>query len=475
MLGVLKLKNKLVTALLFGAGARGADAYGFYALSHPEQIKFIGVAEPLASRRRDFALRHLIPVEKCFETWQDALKLEKFADVVINCTQDQMHFESGFAALNAGYDMLIEKPICHTLPLTIKLVETANSLNKQLHVCHVLRFTDFFKSVRQITKSGTLGQIITISLRENVASYHMAHSYVRGNWRKSEMSAPMILTKCCHDLDFLYWLLGEPVHLLNSMGNLRHFCPENAPSGATLRCTDNCPVSGSCPFDAKSIYLDLIPFKNALTNSQNKLLRIAGKLSLEHPKLVKHLGRLLPVLRPLTEYKGWPRSVITDHPESDSSVLESLQKGPYGRCVYYCDNDVVDHQVVNMTYKSGISATLTMHGHSNMEGRTIRIDGSHATLFGKFALDESYIEVWDHRGFLKEKLRFKTELEGESGHGGGDAELMKSFVKSFLGEQESITSGNSSLESHIMAFAAEESRLNKKVIDMQEYRVKWVR
>ncbi|MCJ7694474.1 MAG: Gfo/Idh/MocA family oxidoreductase, partial [Anaerolineaceae bacterium] len=342
-----------IKVLLFGAGARGADAYAPYALQHPDELQFVGVAEPNLARRERFALAYNIPPERCFETWQQAIHAGKIADVVFNCTQDQMHFKSSMAALKLGYDLLLEKPMCTNLADTVTLVKTAEKLGRTLQICHVLRYTDFFNKVYEIVRSGDLGQIITVSHRENVSSWHMAHSYVRGNWRSLEESSPMILAKCCHDLDFLYWLMGEPVATLSSTGNLRHYRPEYAPEGAPLRCTDGCPEAGKCPFYAPAIYLDLLPFKHSLSHSHSKLYRNIGKLALNHPKLLLTLGKLIPALRSLTEYSGWPRSVITDNPASDEAVVEALLTGPYGRCVYHCDNDVVDHQVVAMTFESG--------------------------------------------------------------------------------------------------------------------------
>jgi len=461
---------KSITALLFGAGARGADAYGPYALLHPEEIQFVGVAEPITARRERFAKMHSIPEARCFETWEAALQAGKIADVVLNCTQDHMHYQSGMAALKLGYDMLLEKPICNTLGETLTLVKTAEKLGRKLQICHVLRYTDFFRTVYEIVQSGKLGQIITVSQRENVSSWHMAHSYVRGNWRRKEESSPMILAKCCHDLDFLYWLMGEPVRSLSSTGNLRHYRPENAPAGAPMRCTDGCPAAEDCPFYAPRIYLDNMPIKRIVSQSHNKLFRILGNLAIKHPNFTYNLGRLVPLVRQLTKYAGWPRSVITDQPESDAAVVAALRTGPYGRCVYYCDNDVVDHQVVTMAFEGGISVTLTMHGHSHEEGRTLRIDGSRATLLGKFGFSHSYLEIFDHRGYLSEHLDFASGVEETSGHGGGDFGLMRQFVQTMRGDAPPLTSARHSLESHLMAFAAEEARLNAKVVDMQEFK-----
>lgn len=458
--------------LLFGAGNRGADAYGAYALQHPDQFQFVAVAEPDPFRRSEFARAHQIPPRNQFTTWQEALTAGKIADALINATQDDMHHSSTLAALNAGYDILLEKPIAPTLQETIEIVQAAEDSGQLLMICHVLRYTDFFQKVNQIIKSGLLGQIVNISHSENVSYFHMAHSYVRGNWRNTDVSAPMILAKCCHDLDLLYWFLDEKPDLLSSAGNLRHYRVENAPNGAPERCTDGCPAADTCPYFAPRIYLDSTPIKDAVSKSDNPVFRFAGNLSRHKPRLSKALGKIVPAIRPLTEYSGWPRSTITLHPESDASVLEALKTGPYGRCVYHCDNNVVDHQIVSMTFKSGITATLTMHGHSHEEGRTLRIDGSHATLLGKFGYSQSWIEVHNHASFRREKLSFPTVVNRSSGHGGGDAGLMQRFVAAMRGEISPLTSARDALESHLMAFAAEEARVESKVIRMKDFRDK---
>ena len=233
--------------LLFGAGNRGADAYGAYALQHPDQVQFVAVAEPDSFRRTEFGRAHQIPPRNQFTTWQEALTAGKIADALINATQDDMHHSSTLAALKAGYDILLEKPIAPTLQETIEIVQAAEDSGQLLMICHVLRYTDFFQKVNQIIKSGRLGQIVNISHSENVSYFHMAHSYVRGNWRNTDVSAPMILAKCCHDLDLLYWFLDEKPDLLSSAGNLRHSRVENAPSDAPERCTDGCPAADTCP------------------------------------------------------------------------------------------------------------------------------------------------------------------------------------------------------------------------------------
>ncbi len=461
-----------IKILLFGAGSRGARAYGPYALVHPDEVRFVAVAEPNDTRRQEFAAQHGIPLERQFRGWQEALAAEKMANAVINATQDEMHYESTLAALSAGYDILLEKPIAPTLPQTVEIIRAAETAGKILQICHVLRFTDFFKKVHKILQSGRLGQIITISHRENVSYFHMAHSFVRGNWRSRAGSAPMILAKCCHDLDLLYWFLGEKAHWISSSGNLRHYRPENAPPGAPQRCTDGCPVAETCPYYAPRIYRDSLPIKEAVRKTNNRLYQLVGYLAIEKPKLAQALGTLVPPIRTLTKYTGWPRNTITDQPESDAAVMETLRTGPYGRCVYHCDNDVVDHQIVSLTFESGISATLTMHGHAHEEGRTLRVDGAKATLLGKFSFSQTWLEIHDHGSGRVERFDFASEVEESSGHGGGDAGLMRQFLSTLRGQSAPLTGAYDSLESHLMAFAADEARLKNKVIHMPDFRKK---
>jgi predicted dehydrogenase len=461
---------KPLRILLFGAGNRGADAYGRYALTHPDQVQFVAVAEPDPQRRSCFAAEHHIPTEAQFPGWHEALQGKRIADAVINATQDHSHHDSALGAIAAGYPMLLEKPIAPTLKQTLAITQAAEASGLPLMVCHVLRYTDFFQKVKHIFDSGMLGQVIHIAHSENVAYYHMAHSYVRGNWRNVATSAPMILAKCCHDLDLLYWFLGKQADQLSSVGDLRHFKPENAPPGAPTRCTDGCPAAETCPFYAPRIYLESQPIKTAVSRASNPFLRTLGKLAISRPRLTDALGALIPPIRDLTRYSGWPRNTLTLEPKSDQAVLHALQSGPYGRCVYHCDNNVVDHQVVSLHYLGGITATLTMHGHSHEEGRTLRVDGSLATLLGKFTHSQAWLEVHPHGVGKISQFSFPTVVDRASGHGGGDDGIMHAFVEALCGQAAPLTSARDALESHLLAFAAEDARIMGKTIDLQTYR-----
>ena len=415
--------NKPITAVLFGAGLRGAQSYAPYALTHPDELKFVAVAEPDPVRRERFAADHNIPPKRQFNTWEEVVAQDQMAEVVFNCTQDRMHHPSGIAALEAGYDMLLEKPMTDNLADTVHLVQTAEQHGRFMQICHVLRYTNFFSTLHDILASGRLGNIITVEHRENVCYWHMAHSFVRGNWRNEAESSPMILAKCCHDLDILYWNMGLPTKNLQSFGSLVHFRAENAPPGATDRCTDDCPAAAQCPFDARPLYLNM-------------------------------------------HNESWPVAAITNDLSSDGRQ-KALEIGSYGRCVYKCDNDVVDHQTVNMEFENGSSVVLFMHGHAYEESRTMRYDGSRATLRGKFNYLSGWIEVHDHLTNRREEIEIPAS---ESGHGGGDYGIVRNFVQAIRGEEKALTTARESLESHLMAFAAEESRLNNSVIDMADFR-----
>jgi predicted dehydrogenase len=455
--------------LLFGAGNRGADSYGPYALIHPEQVQFTAVADPDPLRRARFAAAHNIPPECQFLGWEEALQAGKIADAVINATQDEAHHTSTIAALIAGYDLLLEKPMATTLNESVHIAQTAQQTGRILMVCHVLRYTDFFQKVKEIFDSGVLGQIVHIAHSENVAYFHMAHSYVRGNWRNTPASTPMIVAKCCHDLDLLYWFTGEKADWLSSAGNLRHFTADNAPPGAPQRCTDGCPAADTCPYEATRIYLDSFPIKSAVARADNPLLRTIGRLTLSLPSLADTLGALIPPIRTLTRYSNWPRNTITLDPGSDEAVLQALQTGPYGRCVYHCDNNVVDHQVVSLRYPSGITATLTMHGHSHEEGRTLRVDGSQATLLGKFTYSQAWLEIHPHGPGKVQRYTFPTVVDNASGHGGGDEGIMRAFVMALRGQNPPLTQAGDALESHLLGFAAEAARLGEVAVDMEKF------
>jgi predicted dehydrogenase len=433
--------QKPLEIVIIGAGSRGMYAYASYALHHPDQVRVVAVAEPDPIRRRRMAEMHDLDDALCFTTWEELAAAPQLGEAAIVTTQDQMHVEPAIAAMRAGYDVLLEKPMAHTLAGCVQLVQESERLGRVLQICHVLRYSPFWRTLHEILESGVLGDIITVEHRENVAYWHMAHSFVRGNWRNKALSSPMILAKCCHDLDVLVWNLPAPVKRLSSAGSLLHYRAASVGPEIPLRCTDGCPIEQDCPFSALGIYVDY-----ARTFAEGAAGMIAEGLDPQSPD-------------------RWPFNVLT--PDlSPAGRLAAIQTGPYGRCVYRCDNDVVDHQSVLMELENGASVNLIMHGHSDREHRSMRYDGTRATLRAR-TLDGGEIEI-NHHGGRSERI----VVDEAGGHGGGDEGIMADFVRVLRGEIAPLTTARVSLESHLLAFAAEDARLAGQVVGMEEYRGK---
>lgn len=408
----------VTTAVMVGAGQRGYFTFGAYAAANPRQLRFVGVVDPNLARRQRFVAAHVGAVE--YPSVDEWLAAGKLADTAFIASPDRHHYAAATGALRLGYDVLLEKPMAATLAQSIDLVRTAQETGRTLAVAHVLRYTPFFRKLNEVIRSGRLGDIVTVEHRENVWSFHMAHSFVRGNWAISAAATPMIVQKCCHDFDILNWNLDSPVASLSSVGSLFHFTPANAPDGATARCTDGCPVE-SCPFDARQ-YLN-------------------------------------------PAWTSWPVHVFTDD-LSEQGRMTALRDGPWGRCVYSAGSDVVDHQVVTMQLESGASVVLVMHGHSAEDSRTMRYDGTRATLRGRFGRD-SVIEVADHATGATEVVPIAAAT---GGHGGGDGGVIESFLDDVRAGRTPLTSAAGGVESHLLAFAAEEARLSGRRIDVSDYR-----
>ncbi len=455
-----------IHAVLIGAGNRGADSYAPYALEHPDEIRFVAVAEPNPVRRERFAAAHNIPAANQFTTWEEMLQRPSLGEAALVCTQDWQHTAPALTAMRAGYHVLLEKPMAPTEKECRELVQTSEKTGCQLHICHVLRYTAHGKKMYEILHSGQLGEIIDIDHRENVSWWHMAHSFVRGAWRNSDQSNPMILAKCCHDLDFLPWVSGQTCERLSSTGNLLEFNSDHAPTGAPPRCTDGCPAQTTCIYYAPWLYLDLVPFWRSFEATNHGLPAALIRAYLKAPGLFRAAAALIPPLRQVTHYRGWPLSVVAEDPTPEN-VLHELQTGPYGRCVYACDNNVVDHQAVMMEFSQGTSVTLTMHGHSHIEYRTTKVEGTRGRLMAELGNGGAWITVDDHRSGKHQ--RFDTSGPTGKGHGGGDAELMAGFVASLRGKAAPLTTARESLASHLLAFAAETSRLDHTVIDTHAF------
>lgn len=408
-----------ITFAICGLGSRGLDAYAPYQEAHPERMKIVAGADPRPERRALLHTRYGVPEDRCYASDEALLAQPKLADVMIIATLDRLHVDSALKALDKGYHLLLEKPISPCLDECRALREKAHQTGRTVVVCHVLRYTPFYSTLHALLRGGKIGKLETMDAVENVAYWHQAHSFVRGNWRCSSETSPMILQKSCHDMDILRWLADAPCRKVQSFGSLDHFKEENAPEGSAARCLDGCACKESCPYDCEKIYIT-------------------------SPSTGIHGGG-----------KEWPCGVVATEP-TEEKLLEALRTGPYGRCVYRCDNDVVDHQTVNLEFEGNIHATFTMTAFTQTCHRTIRLTGTEGEIEGDMTNQRLVL-----RRFGEAEQVIDTKGEEEvSGHGGGDFGLMDDFCMAIAQGAESLTGIDASVESHVMALAAEHSRLH---------------
>ncbi len=404
----------MVRYAIVGAGQRGAG-YAAWIGRHGDRAQVVAVAEPRAYQRERLAREH--GVEHVFSSWEELAAAPRLADAAIVSTQDTEHVAPAVALARKGYHLLVEKPLAPTPEECESLVDAVTEAGVLFAVCHVMRYRPYTTLVKRLVDEGRLGEVVSVQHLEPVGHWHYAHSYVRGNWRRRDKASFMLLAKSGHDIDWLRHVVGKPIRRVSSFGSLRHFRPESRPSGAADRCLD-CAVEPTCPYSASRLYLGMI-----------------------------RDGRT-----------GWPVNVLTDS-VTEEGVTEALRTGPYGRCVYACDNDVVDHQVVAMEFDGGVTGTFTMTGFTPHMDRQTRIFGTHGYLNG----DGAVVQL--HAFVSGDTTTFDVGSEGvstEEGHNGGDAGLMAAFTAAVeTGDAAHILSGpEESLESHRAVFAAERARLS---------------
>ncbi len=400
------MRKKIV---VLGYGQRGR-IYAGYSLLFSEEFEVVAIVDndekKLADAKREFSC----PV---FSEYQQFLKAKISADIVVVSTQDSDHREHAIACMEAGYDLLLEKPIAPTLEDCAAIYDAATRLGRKVVVCHVLRYTPFYKKVKEIVDSGVLGNIQTLAATENVGYYHQAHSFVRGPWRNSEQSSPMILAKCCHDMDMIRWLIGERCEKVSSFGGLSYFTNENAPAGAAAYCSE-C-LHTDCIYKAQKLYL---------------------------------------------EYQ-WMASYFTNGERTEENILSSLKGTQYDKCVFKTDNDVVDHQVTIMQFAKGITAMHQMTAFSKEIYRGIKISGTKADLFGVMEQNRIEIRVFGGDTYTV-PVDFDEVVYGN--HGGGDQMLMHDLYLELNGlPTKGITYLDVSMDSHKMALKAEKSRITGNV------------
>lgn len=425
--------SKLKIAII-GCGERGITVYGSKVFMFRDKVEVVAIADPDESKI-ERAIKILnISRDICYHSAEEFLEKDKMADAILLCTQDRQHVKQAIKAIEKGYHILLEKPISPDMVECRELAKIAKKHNRHVIVTHVLRYTRFYRTIKQMIDSNKIGEVVAIQAIENVGYWHQAHSFVRGNWGISKETSPMILAKCCHDMDILTWLVGKRCKSVSSYGSRKIFREDKAPKGSTKRCLDGCKVKENCPYDAEKLYVGYL--ESDYLNGQIKNLSKAFVNDLDKEK-----------------------------------ILEAIKTNEYGRCVYHCDNDVVDNQVVNLLMEDDITINFTMCAFTEDCYREIKIMGSMGEIRGDMQKNTIHLNVF---GGESHSIELDQSLAVSEGHGGGDSTIFKEFVD-FISTGDSgkfrMSSIEESVESHYMSSAAEESRVNNgKIIEISSYR-----
>ena len=420
------MKKKVI---LIGAGGRGYTYTNIMKDNFSDYYEVVAVAEPINERRNYIKEKHSLPDEMCFTTWEPLLAMPKFADIALICTMDRDHVAPALAAIEVGYDLMLEKPAGATPEECRAIQRAAEKKGVFVLICHVLRFTKFFMALKNIVDSGKIGRVMNIQAIEAVNNIHQSHSFVRGNWRNSDESSPMILQKTCHDFDIISWILGKKCKRVQSFGSLSHFTRENAPADAPEYCIEGCPHADTCYYNAVKLY----------TGTHNR--------------------------------SRWFQNAATKKFNPTPEDCEkAARETDYGKCVYKCPNNVVDRQVVNLEYEDGTVVSFTMSAF-NKGGRNIRIMGTDGELSGNAG--DNFVSLYSFATEQTEKIDLDSGFLDDSilsGHGGGDAGIIKALKDLIEGNpNKSICDIAESCDNHMISFAAEESRLTGKVVDLDEF------
>ncbi len=409
--------DRPVRLVPIGLGNR-TRKYLKYVETHPEAGRVSAIVEPNEVRRNQARERYGLGAEDCFSSVQDFFAEQRDIDAVIVGTPDATHHDIALRAIDRGYHILLEKPVAETAQGCIEINEAAARKGVIVCVCYVLRYHPFYTKFKEILDRKDLGPIISVSHIENVGLDRMTHSYVRGNWSRSDRSSPMFLSKCCHDVDILLWLTGKKAVKVSSFGALNWFRRENAPEGSTERCID-CAVEGDCPFSAVDLY---------------------------------------------DRRRDWIGNfIIPEGGTLDDAIARELRAGPLGRCVYRCDNNVVDHQVVALEMSDKTNIAISMDVFTRKDLRMTKIECA----FGEIQADERTLTVSHFRRGKQEIFNF-TEIFNRPLHGNADLNIVEDFLHAIRDpEHHKVRCPlDEAVESHLICFKAEESRLRGRILDL---------
>lgn len=419
---------KTVTCAVVGYGLRG-EAYSDYSLKHGDKIKIVAVADPCAERRALAAKKHAIPEDMQFSSLEDFLAAGKLADCAIDATMDELHVATAIPLLEAGYDLLLEKPICNNASDLMKIKRAAESLNRKLIICHVLRYTPFYLAVKKIVMSGEIGAIRHMETAEFVGVGHSSAAYIRGKWKsRAETGSSYMLAKCCHDMDILCWLNeGIKPAFVASLGTRDRFVPSEAPAGAGERCTD-CAAEADCIYSAKKLAAPHNPFLPYIWADKGESMNMEER-------------------------------------------YRSLESNPHGVCAFRSGSDLVDQQSAVIAFENGSMAVHSLVSSVARPGRTVHIVGTKGEIEGFFETSTLVVRVYNPVTFAAEERRAEVDTEHfNEGHGGGDFFIMEDLYRTMTGEARSVscTDIGDSVSGHLCVYAADRAMEEKRVVEIAE-------
>ena len=402
---------------IMGLGGRGST-YAHFVKYYGSEI--VAVCDP-NEKKKALAMEYGTPENAFYTSEEEFFAKGKIADALVIATLDDLHYRQTMKALELGYDILLEKPIAMTLKECEDIAAKATELKRKVVVCHVLRYSPYYTKMKELLDLGIIGDVVCVEMTENIGYYHYAHSYCRGNWRNTDVSTPLILAKNCHDTDMICWLIGKKCLAVNSFGSLKYFKEEYAPEGSATHCY-LCKYKDSCKYSCFSIY------------NNEEYERIAG--------LAKHGGL------------GSTKEEIDESLSDPENLL--------ARCVYRCDNNVADNQIVNMQFEDNVIAQLKTIAFTSDLHRLLTIHGTDGLLY--FANGENGRRVVVHEKLTGEKTVYPVSEPkgGYAHHAGGDVGIVDSFIQYVeTGVMtKNVTDITASVMGHKVAFLAEESRLN---------------
>lgn len=431
---------KKLKAALVGAGNRG-QVYCDYAITEKDELEIISAVDPDPRRIKECREKYGIAEDMVFSSLDQFLAKNIECDFVVNATMDELHYETTMKLIDAGYNIILEKPVTSKYSELEDIWKSAEKKGVKILVCHVLRYTPYYRTIKSIINSGEIGDIISMEMNEHVWIGHFLDSFVRGKWNNEEVcGSGLLLAKCCHDTDLICWLNNSVTpEKVSSFGARSQFIPSRAPEGATEFCY-NCPHNATCNYSAQKVHVEFdgMPFQT--WRGINK-----------------------------------PWQEVTKEEK-----LEFLKHDNYGRCAYNAGGDIVDRQVVTVKFDNGSIATLNLIGGCSVEDRCIHVVGTCGEIKGNMSSGKFTLTRFDRSegcfGPKNEEIDINQLIKLNvnsfyGGHGGGDYALMHDAVRYFNGDESSIsvTKIEDSVYGHAVVYAAEESRKTDRIVKLSEY------